>query len=96
MTFLLSPLLVLSSGCSDDKDTTAPSETKTVPVETTSSAAVSAAQREWQLSSREQQEEYCRAYTRHDITSPQDLGMPTQDADEEFVKDFLELLKEKC
>lgn len=90
----LTPFLALPSGCGDND--AAPSEKTSTPVKPTSSVTISPAQREWQLSSKDKQEAYCRAYTQHSITTPQDLGMPSQDADEEFVEDFLALLKEKC
>ena len=77
-------LTLFTAGCSDPE----PAPRPTYP----------AAEREWLLSSPDQQAAYCSAYGRGDdsLKTVKYYGFGDEDADEEFVEDFLKLLKEKC
>lgn len=79
-------LTLLTTGCTEPEPDPAPQVTYT------------AAEREWFLSSLDQQAAYCSAYGRGDdsLKTVRYYGFGDEDADEEFVEDFLKLLKEKC
>lgn len=82
--FVIFPLVLLTAGCSEPEPAPRPTYT--------------AAEREWLLSSPDRQAAYCSAYGRGDdsLKTVKYYGFGDEDADEEFVEDFLKLLKEKC
>ncbi len=77
-------ILLLATSCTEEEPAPRPTYT--------------AAEREWLLSSPDQQAAYCSAYGRSDdsLKTVEYYGFGDEDADEKFVEDFLKLLKEKC
>lgn len=62
----------------------------------TSSAILSGAARDWQLLSEKTRAGYCRAYEAGTITSVEDLGFQSTDADEQFFDEYMALLEADC
>lgn len=85
------PLIQITTACSGQG-------TPTDHPSPASSPVITAAEREWLLSSPDQQDDYCTDYIAGDqsLNSVRYYGFGDDDADQEFVEEFLELLKKKC
>lgn len=88
LILLTVPLMVAGCGTDDgeDRKDIAPSS---------SQVTFSLAEREWLLSSPEQQRQYCTDYAEDKIQNVKYFALG-DDAGESFVEDFLALLRKRC
>lgn len=93
----LTPILA-AVGCQDNSSTpprpqpSSPSTTLTA----SASPTLSFAEREWYLSSPEQQRRYCTDYSQHRTLTVEDFGLADGDASDKALKELLAFLKTKC
>lgn len=88
LALMVVPLFVGGCGTGDD-------DKEIREVDPSAQVTFSLAEREWLLSSPEQQQKYCQDYRSDKIQSVRYFAFG-EDAGEGFVEDFLDLLKRRC